>query len=154
MNAIGRTGAQLQSEVCSYLVSEPCPGVTLGPRGPAPSGEHGVTRPSLPPRAPRESEGSAARPLRPRQNSHLPALPQETHAPELLKTLKRQQKPLKRQQKPPLEKRFGDATLHVLGESRDGALCSAPTGAAQGPPSAAPAAFPTVPRRARPGAVS
>ncbi|XP_040412413.1 protein maestro [Cygnus olor] len=50
MNAIGRTGAQLQSEVCSYL---------------------------------------------------------ETHAPELLKTLKRQQQP-------PLEERFGDATLHVL----------------------------------------
>ena len=147
MNAIGRTGAQLQSEVCSYLVSEPCPGVTLGPRGPAPGAEHGVTRPSLPPHAPGESEGSAARPLRPKQNSHLPALPQETHAPELLKTLKRQQQP-------PLEEPFGDATLHVLGESRDGALCSAPTGAAQGPPSAAPAAFPTVPRRARPGAVS
>ncbi|XP_066852657.1 maestro heat-like repeat-containing protein family member 2B [Anser cygnoides] len=49
-NAIGRSGAQLQSEVCSYL---------------------------------------------------------ETHAPELLKTLKRQQKP-------PLEKRSTDATLHVL----------------------------------------
>lgn len=147
MNAIGRSGAQLQSEVCSYLVSEPCPGVTLGPRGPAPSGEHGVTRLSLPPHAPRESEGSAARPLRPKQNSHLPALPQETHAPELLKTLKRQQKP-------PLKKRSTDSTLHVLGESRDGALCSAPTGAAQGPPSAAPAAFPTVPRRAQPGAVS
>lgn len=126
MNSIGCSGAELQRDVYSYLVSEPCPGGMLGPW---------------------ESEGSATRPLWPKQNSHLPALPQETAAPELLKKLKHQQES-------PQETRFTDATLHVLGESRDRALCSAPTGAAQGLPSAAPAAFPTVPRRARPGAIS
>ncbi|XP_032042107.1 maestro heat-like repeat-containing protein family member 2B [Aythya fuligula] len=59
------------------------------------------------------------------------AVSNETRAPELLEKLRHQQES-------PQETPFADAALHVLGESRDGALCSAPTGAAKRCPSRLP----------------